>query len=64
MISGRIIRYIRYGIARNEINPGTRAAMAQPPQVISMLIVFLVSSAISGFAAMEVRNMAQVTPWT
>ena len=46
------------------IKPGTSAAMAQPAQVISIWTVFLVSSAISGLATIDVRNIAHVTACT
>ena len=43
------------------IRPGTRAAIAQPVQVISIWTVSRAAFAIKGFATIEVRNIAHVT---
>ncbi len=63
--SGGLSLYSTSGTTMSATRPGTRAAMHQPTQVISMPAVSAASCTASGLAAMAVTNMAEViiSPW-
>jgi hypothetical protein len=58
-ISGRIHRESSHGTVRKHSRPGTIEPEIQRIQVSSTCAIFAANSAISGFAAMPVRNIAE-----